>query len=502
MIEIRLINHDYYNETADIVRMYFGKCQIERSERALADSQSFLQNNNVLITSSLKVTDGICFCTSKYQKQDRLEEAVMESRIELPNDKALKNLIKKSVYKLLAVVFGREYPWGILTGIRPVKIVHELMDKVLSEKDIQDSLINEYLVSEDRAKLAVEIACIERPFINTDNNKYVSIYIGIPFCPSRCNYCSFTSNSIREYMEYVEPYIDSLEKEIRKVSKYLNKNGFRVQTIYIGGGTPTALNAQQLERLIDCIGRSFGREEIEFTCEAGRPDSITQEKLEVLYNSGVGRISINPQTMNDATLKCIGRAHNAEHVLESFRLARNAGFNNINMDIILGLPGETMMHLVRTLEEIKKLDPESVTVHTLALKRASVYHERLEESNLSNVENVSQMMEYTKDFLRNMGMQPYYLYRQKHMVQNLENVGFSKKGCECIYNMQIMEERQTNIAFGADAVTKIVIDNENRIERQHNIKDVKLYIENVETMISKKLNILEQLLESKERNKP
>jgi oxygen-independent coproporphyrinogen-3 oxidase len=270
--------------------------------------------------------------------------------------------------------------------------------------------------------------------------------------------------------------------------------GFRVQTIYIGGGTPTALNAQQLDRLIGCIGQSFGRGEIEFTCEAGRPDSITREKLEVLYNSRVGRISINPQTMNDDTLKCIGRAHNAQQVLESFRLARNAGFNNINMDIILGLPGETMIHLVRTLEDIKKLDPESVTVHTMALKRASVYNERLVNGILSDEENVSQMMEYTKNFLRDMGMKPYYLYRQKHMVQNLENVGFSKKGFECIYNIQIMEERQTNIAFGADAVTKIVINHENRIERQHNIKDVKLYIENVETMISKKINILDQLL--------
>jgi oxygen-independent coproporphyrinogen-3 oxidase len=418
----------------------------------------------------------------------------VESSLELPNDKALKNLIKKSVYKLLAVVFGREYPWGILTGIRPVKIVHEFMDKGLSEKEIKDSLTNEYLVSEDRAKLAVEIACIERPYIYSDDNNEVSIYIGIPFCPSRCNYCSFTSNSLSEYQPFVEPYISSLEKEIRKVAEYMDNKGFRVQTIYIGGGTPTALNAQQLERLIDCIGRSFGREEIEFTCEAGRPDSITQEKLEVLYNSGIGRISINPQTMNDATLKCIGRAHNAEQVLESFKLARNSGFNNINMDIILGLPGETMAHLVRTLGEIKKLDPESVTVHTLALKRASVYHERLDAGKLSNEENVSQMMEYTKGFLRDMGMQPYYLYRQKHMIQNLENIGFSKKGFECIYNMQIMEERQTNIAFGADAVTKVVIRNENRIERQHNIKDVKLYIENVEAIISKKLNILEQLL--------
>ena len=493
MIEIRLINHDYYNEIADIVRMYFGKCEIVRSERALADSQSFLPDNTVLITSSLEVADKSFICTSKYKEQQKQEAVVMESSIELTDEKALKHLVKKSMYKLLNAVFERGYPWGMLTGIRPVKLVHELMNKMVSAHDIPDMLVKEYLISEDRAQLAVEIASIERPFVYPYNDKEISIYIGIPFCPSRCNYCSFTSNSISTCHEYVEPYLENLMKEIRKVSEYLNNKGFHVQTIYIGGGTPTAISAKQLEKLMNCINQSIGRQAAEFTCEAGRPDSITQEKLQVLYENNVSRISINPQTMNDATLKCIGRAHNTQQVVESFRLARNTGFDNINMDLILGLPGETMVQLVHTLEEIKKLDPESVTVHTLALKRASVYNERLMTETLFNDENVSQMMEYTKGFLRDMGMHPYYLYRQKHMLQNLENIGFSKKGFECIYNMQIIEEKQTIVAFGADAVTKIVINSENRIERQHNIKDLKLYIENTEAMINKKLNILKQI---------
>ena len=226
----------------------------------------------------------------------------------------------------------------------------------------------------------------------------------------------------------------------------------------MGGGTPTALSALQLERLIKCIGQSFGRQEEEFTCEAGRPDSITEEKLQVLYENKISRISINPQTMNDSTLKSIGRAHDAEQVAESFRLARSVGFNNINMDIILGLPGETLAELVHTLEEINKLDPESVTVHTLALKRASALNEKHMKGALLDDENVSRMMKYAKKFLGDMGMYPYYLYRQKHMVQNLENIGFSKKGFECIYNMQIIEERQNNSCFGADAVTKVVIN--------------------------------------------
>jgi oxygen-independent coproporphyrinogen-3 oxidase len=371
--------------------------------------------------------------------------------------------------------------------------VHELISSGLSEADITCKLVEEYFISEDRAKLAVEIAAVERPFVYPPDEKSVSIYIGIPFCPSRCHYCSFTSNSISTYNAYVEPYLTSLEEEIGRVSEYLDNKGYHVQTIYIGGGTPTALNAQQLERLLKCIGKCFGRQAAEFTCEAGRPDSITEEKLQVLFENNVGRISINPQTMNDATLKCIGRAHTAGQVYHSFSLARKIGFNNINMDLILGLPGENMEQLARTLEEVKRLGPESVTVHTMTLKRASLYSEGFMKGAMPDEEIVSQMMEYSKDFLRGMGMHPYYLYRQKHMLQNLENIGFSKKGFECIYNMQMIEDKQTIVAFGADAVTKIVTGSGNRIERQHNIKDVKLYIEKREEMINSKLDILEQL---------
>ena len=494
MIEIRLINHDYYNEAADIVRMYFGKCETVRSERALADSQSFLQDTGILITSRLDITGETAVCISTYLEGQKHEEAVEKSGIRAADGNEAKRLVKKSMYKLLAAVFKREYPWGILTGIRPVKIVHELMNNMVPSAEIPERLAEEYLISRDRAELAVKIADIERPFVYPYNNREISIYIGIPFCPSRCDYCSFTSNSINAFRGYVEPYMEKLTEEIRRVSEFLNINGFKVQTIYIGGGTPTALNAQQLERLIKCIGNSFGRQECEFTCEAGRPDSITKEKLQVLYENNIGRISINPQTMNDDTLIRIGRAHDSGQVIESFKLARKIGFNNINMDIILGLPGETMAELAHTLEEIKKLDPESVTVHTMALKRASVLNEKYMKSALPDDENVSRMMEYTKGFLGDMDMHPYYLYRQKHMVQNLENIGFSKKGFECIYNMQIIEERQTIVAFGADAVTKVVINSENRIERQHNIKDIKLYIENIEAMIRKKLDVLEQIL--------
>jgi coproporphyrinogen dehydrogenase HemZ len=496
MIGLNLINHGFFNESADIIRMYLGKCEIEGFEGALADSQSFLKVYDTVIISRMEISGTSYTCTSYWLDRDKHVEATAAGIIEPSDLKTVKRLVKKSMYRLLSQVFQREYPWGILTGIRPVKIVHELMWTGLGKNEIMAKLAEEYMISEDRAKLAVEIAEIERPFIYPADTSAVSIYIGIPFCPSRCHYCSFTSNSIDKLKAYVEPYLESLMHEISVVSEYLLRSGFRVQTVYIGGGTPTALNEEQLDRLLKCVNSCFGEQAEEFTCEAGRPDSITKEKLRVLAENKVSRISINPQTMNDATLKCIGRAHSAGQVVECFSLAREEGFGNINMDLILGLPGEGMEQLVHTLEEIRKLSPESVTVHTMALKRASLYNEGGRQILSADDESTARMMEYTKEFLRDMGMHPYYLYRQKHMLQNLENIGFSQKGYECIYNMQIIEEKQTIVAFGADAVTKIYIDKQNRLERQHNIKDVKIYIENLEAMIRSKLDILEQLRKS------
>lgn len=493
MIGIRLNNHQFYNEIEDIIRMYYGKCEIERLEAAPAESRGFLPDNTVLITSSLELESGGCKCTTEYRSAGRQEKAVAESTPHQQDKKSLKRLIKKSVYKLLSIVFEKEFPWGILTGIRPVKIVHELLDSGVKENEIICRLTDEYLMSIGRARLAMEISKVERPFIYPPDDGSISIYVGIPFCPSRCHYCSFTSNSISAYGAYVEPYLESLMKEIREVAEYLKSKKYKVQSIYIGGGTPTSLSAHQLDRLMNCIGSSLGNRQAEFTCEAGRPDSITPEKLKVLKDNSVGRISINPQTMNDMTLKAIGRAHGTGQLLDSFREARSAGFGNINMDIILGLPGEGLEQLKITLAEIKKLAPESVTVHTMAIKRASVYNEEYGRLELAGDRQVSGMMEYATAFLREMGLRPYYLYRQKHMLQNLENIGFAREGFECIYNMQIMEERQTNVAFGADAVTKIVINSLNRIERQHNIKDVKLYIEKTEEMIKDKIDILEEM---------
>lgn len=493
MIYLKLINHEFCYEVEDIIKMYFGKSEIKRTEEALAESQSFLQDEGILLLSSLECSEDSFSCTSRLYSAGNREEFKLELGHPHPSVKDLKRLVKKSMYKLLSKVFNKEFPWGILTGIRPVKLVHDFMDKGLSQNEIADMFEEKYLVSRDRAELATDIARLERPFIYPVKSDLVSIYIGIPFCPSRCFYCSFTSNPIKRFGDMVEPYLKALMKEMKAVSQYLKDRRYKVQTIYIGGGTPTSINEKQLEMLIEWVGECFGREVREFTCEAGRPDSVNEEKLRILKAGGVSRISINPQTMNDETLCRIGRAHNTADIRESYEEARRAGFGNINMDIILGLPGETLESVAYTLDEIRKLDPESITVHTMAIKRASVYNENLRALEMPDDEAVIKMMEYTKKFLNNMGMQPYYLYRQKHMAQNLENIGFSQKGFECIYNIQIIEEKQTIVAFGADAVTKTVIAKENRIERQHDIKDVKLYINGIDSMIKKKIDVLDEL---------
>lgn len=494
MIYLYLNNHSFFYEAEDIIRMYFGKQEIKRTKENFTESDVLLKSDELFLASSIEYLEGSCRCTAKLYTDCMQDEYSLDLNNPHPSEKSLKKLLKRTMYKLLTRAYGKEFPWGILTGIRPVKLVHDFMDKGFSEEEVKEKLKDEYLVSDDRAVLALKIAKIEKPFIYPVEPDSVSIYIGIPFCPSRCYYCSFASNPINRYNKLVEPYLYALMKEIREISRYMKERNLIAQTIYIGGGTPTSINDRELKSLIRCIVECFGSSVSEFTCEAGRPDSITEEKLKILKAGGVSRISINPQTMNDETLRRIGRSHNTDEIRKSFKEARKAGFDNINMDIILGLPGETLQDVRNTLSEIKKLDPESITVHTLAIKRASVYNEVFKESSLPDDEAVKDMMEYTKEFITNMGMQPYYLYRQKHMAQNLENIGFSKNGFECIYNMQIIEEKQTIIAFGADAVTKTVIHDNNRIERQHNIKDVQLYIESIDTMIEKKIEILDELL--------
>lgn len=487
-----VINHSYGIEASNIVRLFYGKVQIEiLNKEALGENQSFFQVEDVCLQSLVEIQND-SFAVKAEISSQAYNQVCFEG-FDAASEKDKKEAVKLSMYKLLSQVHGKSYPWGILTGIRPLKIVHELLSKGLKKDEIIEHMMHKHLVSIEKAELAVEIAAREQSFIYPIDDRAVSIYIGIPFCPTRCHYCSFTSNSLKSCGNFVEAYLSALFYEMEQTQFIMNKYKLKAQTIYIGGGTPTSLNEEQLDRLLSKVWELYGKYVIEFTCEAGRPDTITEGKLKIMKQRGVTRISINPQTMNDETLGIIGRAHSAAETIKSFELARKQGFNNINMDIILGLPGENIMHLKKTLEAIEQLQPESLTVHSMTIKRASIIHDHLEDDLHQG--NTSEMMKLTADFAKRNNMHPYYLYRQKHMAENLENTGYCKPGFECIYNIQIIEEKQTNIAFGADAITKTIFVDENRIERQGNIKDLRLYIARIDELIHKKHQLLEELYE-------
>jgi len=406
----------------------------------------------------------------------------------------IKEILKKTVFKYLYNKTGNELPWGTLVGIRPSKIALTLIDNGLSEDTIIKYYNEHYLTREDKSKLCIEVAKFEKKVLNSDTN-IISIYIGMPFCPTRCSYCSFTSNSIEGCTSLVEPYLKALKHEIKILSDYINKKSLKIQCVYFGGGTPTSINDDAFKDLLEIIYREFikGKDVREFTVECGRADSITKRKLESMKKYSVDRISINPQTMNDETLKLVGRNHSALDVINTYNLARNMGFNNINMDIIIGLPGERIENVEKTCEKILRLNPDNITVHGLSIKRSSKLHEDLiknhNTNNLTQIE-INSMYKASVLLSKQLNMKPYYIYKQKNMFGNMENIGYSKKYKEGIYNIQMIEEKQTIIALGADAVTKVIFKNENRIERADNVKDLREYINRIDEMISRKINLL------------
>jgi len=420
-------------------------------------------------------------CVRSYQGDKSFEIA-----IEPHTDRTqYRNILKQAMYHILSEISGQVLPWGTLTGIRPTKIPMTLLEEGNSKEEVFHFMKDTYLLNDEKAKLSIEIADRELQILSAVNyqNGY-SIYIGIPFCPTTCLYCSFTSYPIGVWKTKVEDYLDALEKEIDFVASSMKMQ--TLTSVYIGGGTPTTLNEVQLERLLKKLTTSFDFESVkEFTVEAGRADSITKEKLKIMKQSGVERISVNPQTMKEETLRIIGRGHGVDQVKDAYYAAREAGFENINMDLILGLPGETQEDVSDTMEEIKKLSPDSLTVHSLAIKRASRLHEWIEKNGLWTLKNTNETMEVASMAAHDMGMDPYYLYRQKNMAGNFENVGYSKPGKHGLYNILIMEEKQSIMALGAGSISKVVYE-DGRIERADNVKDPKLYIEQIDEMIERK----------------
>lgn len=417
---------------------------------------------------------------------DRWDEYEDEAQQMASGKKEARNVFKRMMYDMLKKLTGRELPWGTLTGVRPTKIVYTLLEDGKNDREIKDYLKKEYYVSEKKGDLAIKVASNEKRLLEKlDYNNGYSLYAGIPFCPTTCLYCSFTSYPLAVWKDRVDTYVDAMLKELEFTSRLMKDK--KLDTFYMGGGTPTTLEPEQLDRVLSFFEEHFDTTGLkEHTIEAGRPDSITRDKLLIMKKHGVDRISINPQTMNDDTLKLIGRHHTVEQIKEALTLARECGFDNINMDLIIGLPGETREHIERTMREVALLAPDSLTVHSLAIKRAArlnIFWEKYKDYAMVNTDDIINM---TADCAAAMGMEPYYLYRQKNMAGNFENVGYSKPGREGIYNILIMEEKQTIMAVGAGASTKVVFPEENRIERVENVKDVTTYIENIDEMIDRK----------------
>ena len=405
-----------------------------------------------------------------------------------PERRKEKSAIKRLLYGLLREHTGKDLPWGDLTGIRPTKIVMSLLNNGETKEDTVRYMREQYLVSEAKAELAADIAVREKKLLDGfDYQNGYSLYVGIPFCPSICLYCSFSSSPLKIWENQVDDYLDALEKEIETAAETFGDKV--LHTVYIGGGTPTTLTPSQMDRLLSKLEERFDYSGLlEFTVEAGRPDSIDKEKLQVIRAHGIDRISINPQTMNQSTLDTIGRKHTVEDIKEAFGLARSLGFSNINMDLIVGLPGEGLAEVSHTMSELEQLDPDSVTVHSLALKRASRMSLMLEEYQSTSFLNNSAIMDMTRHSCESRGLFPYYMYRQKNIAGNFENVGYAREGKECLYNVLIMEEVQSILALGAGGSTKIVWPG-GRIERVENVKDIRNYIDRIDEMIQRKRRI-------------
>ncbi len=400
--------------------------------------------------------------------------------------KDTKNRLKRMIYDAFCVRKNATLPWGTLTGIRPTKIPLKLLGEGKSKAEIFSYMKDTYEISDEKAALSYEVAKAEFDLLaSIDYESGYSLYIGIPFCPSTCLYCSFPSYPVGVWQKRMDEYLDCVFKEIDFVATHLSER--TLQTIYIGGGTPTSLSAEQLERLFTKIEETLDLSQLlEFTVEAGRPDSITREKLEVIHKHGIPRISINPQTMNKKTLELIGRHHTVEQIRESYAMAREVGIPTINMDLIVGLPGESIEDVAYTLEEIQKLNPDNLTVHSLAIKRSARLNIEWEHYRNYQMENSERHMELAKDAAKAMGMHPYYLYRQKNMTGNLENIGFAKEGKTGLYNILIMEEVQTILALGAGAASKYVTNHGEKVERSENVKDVGVYLERIDEMMERK----------------
>ena len=468
MIYIQLNEDNFEYDIYSLVKAFYPKEEVKISTEPVPKDAGLLFSMQVNYSDNVLTLDG------------------KEIEIDYSNRPDTKNRLKLAIYESLHERSKKDLPWGTLTGIRPTKISLGMIEDGASDDQVREYMHDTYLTSDEKIDLSLQVSHKEHELLSKiDYDNGYSVYIGIPFCPSTCLYCSFTSYPIGLWKKKLDDYIDALEKEMAFTAEACK--GKSLTTIYIGGGTPTSLDEEHLERLLTLVDRYFNTKDLlEYTIEAGRPDSITYEKLQVMKNHPVTRISINPQTMNQKTLDLIGRFHKVEDIYRVYGWARELGFTNINMDLILGLPGETIEDVAYTLSEVKKLSPDNLTVHSLALKhsaRLNYDHEAYEDYL---IENSQKHMDICLEAAREMNMAPYYLYRQKNMAANLENIGYSTPGNEGLYNILIMEEKQTIMALGCGTACKFVADHGATVTRCENVKDVQLYMDRIDEMIERK----------------
>lgn len=471
-VKIYLNDLKYRYEVYQLFNVYFSMSNIDFVEEDKSDYKVYIDDE------TLK------FIYKDYQRKEKISEEKKHS-------------IRRFIFICLRELTNDIYPWGILIGIRPSKIALKLLKEGNTEEEVINIFKERYLAYEDKAKLCIDVARAEERIVNKDKNN-IAVYIGMAFCPTRCVYCSFTANPIAAHKKMVMPYIEALIKEINGMSSYIKEKNLNIESVYFGGGTPTSVNDEEFAMVMKEIYDNFIKDNNvkEFTVECGRPDSINKNKLQTMKDYKVNRISINPQTMNDKTLKLIGRNHTSEDIIEKFNMARNLGFEHINMDLIIGLPGEGYEEFLNTKNEIIKLKPDSITIHGLALKRGSAMYENFvlkKGIEVTLQDEIIKMYAETKNLGDSLGLSPYYMYRQKNMVGNMENLGYAKKGKECIYNIQMIEEKQTIIALGAAAVSKVVFLEEDRLERFPNLKDLHEYIRRIDEMIKRKKGLLDTL---------
>ena len=480
-IEVKVNIPSYEYDIHSLVKAFYPKAEVSVQVKEAFETDCTLKLDVKFTDSHVEI-----------QTYDN-DQPMYKGDDELPDTltrKEVKDRFKRLVYNALSEHSGKKLPWGTLTGIRPTKIPMAMLEEGASDEEIKVYMEETYYCSDEKIQLSTEIAKWEMKLLEPlDYKNGYSLYVGIPFCPSTCLYCSFTSYPLGKWEKRVDEYLDALCKELDFIAEELKDKV--LDTVYIGGGTPTTLNAEQMDRLLTKIEEKFDFTHVkEFTVEAGRPDSVTREKLEAIKKHKVDRISVNPQTMKDETLKIIGRHHSVQQTIDAYKLAREVGFDNINMDLIIGLPGENKDDVSNTLNELKVLAPDSITVHSLAIKRAArlnLFKDTYEEMGL---ENSAEIMDLTYASCKEQGLLPYYLYRQKNMAGNFENVGYAKADKAGIYNILIMEEKQSIVAAGAGASTKMVYPG-GRIERIENVKDVGQYIERIDEMIQRKKDFWE-----------